>query len=44
MKVEVVKAIPVLVRLLPLLLLLVFLAAGIAQGGGYKGPPDFDPY
>jgi len=43
MKVEAVKAIPVLVRLLPLLLLLVLLAAGIAQGGGYQGPADFDP-
>jgi len=44
MKVEVVKAIPVLVRLLPLLVLLVFLVAGIAQGDGYRGPPDFDPF
>ena len=44
MKVEVVKALPVLVRLLPVLLALLILAVGVAEAGGPKGPPDFDPF
>jgi hypothetical protein len=43
MKVEVVKALPVLVRLLPVLLALLILAVGVAEAGGPWGPPDFDP-
>ena len=42
-KVEVVKALPVLVRLLPVLLALLLLAVGVAEAGGPKMPPDFDP-
>ena len=43
MKVEVVKALPVLVRLLPVLLALLILAVGVAEAGGPIGPPDADP-
>lgn len=43
-KVEVVKALPVLVRLLPIFLALLLLAVGVAEAGGPKGPPDFDPF
>jgi hypothetical protein len=43
-KVEVVKALPVLVRLLPVLLAFLLLAVGVAEAGGPKGPPDFDPF
>jgi hypothetical protein len=42
-KVEVVKALPVLVRLLPVLLALLLLAVGVAEAGGPKMPPDADP-
>ena len=42
-KVEVVKALPVLVRLLPVLLAFLLLVVGVAEAGGPKGPPDFDP-
>jgi hypothetical protein len=42
-KVEVVKALPVLVRLLPVLLALLLLAVGVAEADGPKGPIDFDP-
>jgi len=44
MKVEVVKALPVLVRLLPVLLALLILAVGVAEAGGPIGPPDGDPF
>jgi len=44
MKVEVVKALPVLVRLLPVLLALLILAVGVAEAGGPRGPPDTDPF
>jgi len=44
MKVEVVKALPVLVRLLPVLLALLILAVGVAEAGGPRGPPDGDPF
>jgi hypothetical protein len=43
-KVEVVKALPVLVRLLPVLLALLLLAVGVAEADGPKMPPDFDPF
>jgi hypothetical protein len=43
-KVEVVKALPVLVRLLPVLLALLLLVVGVAEAGGPKGEMDFDPY
>ena len=43
-KVEVVKALPVLVRLLPVLLALLLLAVGVAGADGPKGEMDFDPY
>jgi hypothetical protein len=42
-KVEVVKALPVLVRLLPVLLALLLLVVGVAEADGPKMPPDFDP-
>jgi hypothetical protein len=42
-KVEVVKALPVLVRLLPVLLALLLLAVGVAEAGGPKGEMDGDP-
>jgi hypothetical protein len=42
-KVEVVKALPVLVRLLPVLLALLLLAVGVAEADGPKMPPDADP-
>jgi hypothetical protein len=42
-KVEVVKALPVLVRLLPVLLALLLLAVGVAEAGGPKGEMDADP-
>ena len=44
MRAELVRLVPVLVRVLPILLVLIALAAGIAESGGYQGPPDFDPY
>jgi hypothetical protein len=44
MKVDVVKALPVLVRLLPVLLALLILAVGVAEAGGPIMPPDFDPF
>jgi hypothetical protein len=44
MKVEVVKALPMLVRLLPVLLALLILAVGVAEAGGPIMPPDFDPF
>ena len=43
-KVEVVKALPVLVRLLPVLLAFLLLVVGVAEAGGPKGPPDADPF
>jgi len=43
-KVEVVKALPVLVRLLPILLALLLLAVGVAEAGGPKGEMDGDPF
>ena len=43
-KVEVVKALPVLVRLLPVLLALLLLAVGVAEADGPKMPPDADPF
>jgi hypothetical protein len=43
-KVEVVKALPVLVRLLPVLLALLLLVVGVAEAGGPKGEMDFDPF
>ncbi|MFZ8793139.1 MAG: hypothetical protein ACO2O2_04505 [Acidilobaceae archaeon] len=43
-KVEVVKALPVLVRLLPVLLAFLLLAVGVAEAGGPKMPPDADPF
>ena len=43
-KVEVVKALPVLVRLLPVLLALLLLAVGVAEADGPKMPPDGDPF
>jgi hypothetical protein len=42
-KVEVVKALPVLVRLLPVLLALLLLAVGVAEADGPKGEMDADP-
>ena len=44
MKVEVVKALPVLVRLLPVLLALLILVVGVAEADGPRMPPDFDPF
>ncbi len=44
MKVEVVKALPVLVRLLPVLLALLILVVGVAEADGPRMPPDFDPW
>ncbi len=45
MKVEVVKTLPVLVRLLSVLLLaLLILAVGVAEAGGPRMLPDTDPF
>jgi creatinine amidohydrolase/Fe(II)-dependent formamide hydrolase-like protein len=44
MKVEVVKALPMLVRLLPVLLALLILAVGVAEADGPRMPPDTDPF
>ena len=43
MRVEVARALPVLVRLLPVLLALLLLAVGVAGGDGPKGGLDADP-
>ncbi len=43
-KVEVVKALPVLVRLLPVLLALLLLVVGVAEAVGPRMPPDGDPF
>jgi len=44
MKVEALKALSLVVRLLPILLALLMLAVGVAEAGGPKGPPDYDPF
>ena len=44
MKVEALRALYLAVRLLPILLVLLMLAVGVAEADGPKGPPDYDPF
>ncbi len=43
MRVRVASILPVLVRLLPVLLVLLLLVVGVAEGDGPKGGLDADP-
>ena len=44
MRVEVLKALPLVLRLLPILLALLMLAVGVAEADGPKSDVDYDPW